>query len=326
MPPVNPAPLAPLIAVVPATCGLCGSDKHRPYATSQDYEYGTCRNSWTFVECLECRTVYLNPRPAPDTLSTIYPANYYAYNYDQRINAVARWAKERLDRRMLAWVVQQLGRPLRSYCDVGCGNGRYLEAMARSGVPRDRIYGVELDDTVVARLCAAGFRVECATIETARTLPDGGLDLMTLFSVLEHVSEPRAILGRAAALLAPGGLFVAEVPNLRSLNGRLFRDRYWGGYHTPRHWNLFTIEALTAAAERVGLRVKTFRRTTGHAFWLYSLHHYLRYERQWDRLGKMLHPATCLPGVAVATAVDLVRARLGGETDNMLVVIERPGH
>ena len=141
--------------------------------------------------------------------------------------------------------------------------------------------------------------------------------------MLEHVSSPAAVLTRAARLLAPGGLLVAEVPNPRSLNARLFRHRYWGGYHTPRHWNLFTLGALSSAASRAGLSLRAFRRTTGHAFWLFSLHHYLRYRLGWDRLARWLHPARCLPGVAVATAVDLVRARFGGETDNMLVVLER---
>jgi hypothetical protein len=145
-----------------------------------------------------------------------------------------------------------------------------------------------------------------------------------MFSVLEHVAEPGRLLARTRDLLHPGGLVVAEVPNPASLNARWFRDRYWGGYHTPRHWNLFRLDALRETAARVGLQLRTYRRTTGHAFWLFSLHHYLRYERGWHRLGQVLHPARCLPGVAVATAVDLVRARLGGETDNVLVVLERP--
>lgn len=305
-------------------CGICGADRHRPYASSADYEYNTCRNEWTFVECLDCGTVYLNPRPAADTLSTIYPANYYSYNYDQRINALAVRAKEWLDRRMLAWIVGLLGRSPRTYLDVGCGNGRYLEAVASLGTPRGQIYGLELDAAVVERLRGAGFQVELATLERAVSLPEGRIDLITLFSVLEHVASPAAVLERAARLLAPGGLLVAEVPNPRSTNARLFRNRYWGGYHTPRHWNLFTLEALSSSAARAGLSLRTYRRTTGHAFWLFSLHHYLRYERGWERLARWLHPARCLPGVAVATAFDLVRARWGGETDNTLVVFERP--
>ena len=314
---------APLIAVEGAICGICGASRHRPYAVSADYEYQTCRNEWTFVECLDCGTIYLHPRPAAGTLATIYPANYYSYAYDQRINAVARRAKDWLDRRRLVWMLGLLGRPLRAYLDVGCGNGRYLEAVATLGTPHDRIYGLELDAGVVDRLRSAGFKVERATLEDA-ALPEGHFDLITLFSVLEHVSSPRALLERAAALLAPGGLLVAEFPNPRTTNARWFRDRYWGGYHTPRHWNLFTVESLAAAAAPSGLRLKTLCRTTGHAFWLFSLHHYVRYRLGWDRLGRLLHPGICLPGVALATAVDLVRARFGGETDNVLVILERP--
>jgi SAM-dependent methyltransferase len=320
---IDPPASAPLVPVQPARCGLCDADDSRPYAVSVDYEYGTCRNEWHFVECAACGTIYLNPRPAPEALPVIYPPNYYSYNYDQQINRVARAAKTWLDRRTLSWLMAQLNVPLQAYCDVGCGNGRYLHAIAARGIPRNRIYGTELDGEVVRRLVAEGFRVERSTLEEARDLPEGGIQLMTMFSVLEHVAEPWRLLQKVRTILAPGGLLVAEVPNPRSLNARWFRDRYWGGYHTPRHWNLFAIDALSAAAVRAGMRVKTFRRTTGHAFWLFSLHHYVRFELRWESLGRLLHPATCLPGVALATAFDLLWAGAGGETDNVIVVLER---
>ncbi len=314
---------APLVPVEAAACGLCGGVESRPHTVSFDYEYATCRNQWRFVQCTACETIYLNPRPAAAALAVIYPSNYYSYNYDQQINPVARLAKERLDRRTLSWLIGQLSTPLTTYCDVGCGNGRYLRAVAARGIPRERLFGTELDAEVVGQLVAEGFKVERTTLEDARTLPEGGIQLMTMFSVLEHVSEPARLLAKVKTLLAPGGLLAVEVPNPRSINARWFRERYWGGYHTPRHWNLFTLDALAAAGRRAGLRVKTFRRTTGHAFWLFSLHHYVRYELGWDRVGRLLHPATCLPGVALATALDLIWARAGGDTDNVLVVLER---
>jgi SAM-dependent methyltransferase len=323
MPRSDPTASAPLVPVQPARCGLCDADDSRPYAVSADYEYGTCRNEWRFVECAACGTIYLNPRPAPEALPVIYPPNYYSYNYDQQISWLARTAKSWLDRRTLTWLIGQLNAPLQAYCDVGCGNGRYLRSIAARGIPHEHIYGTELDGEVVRRLVAEGFQVERSTLEEARGIPQGGIQLMTMFSVLEHVAEPWRLLQKARTILAPGGLLVAEIPNPRSLNARWFRNRYWGGYHTPRHWNLFAIDALSAAAGRAGLRVKTSRRTTGHAFWLFSLHHYVRFELGWDSVGRLLHPATCLPGVALATAFDLLRARAGRETDNLIVVLER---
>ena len=318
----GPFPHAPRIATHTVSCDLCGSADADAYADSYDYEYGTCSNTWRFVRCRGCGNVYLNPRPDRDTIAAIYPPNYYSYNFDQQIHPIARAAKAWLDRGRFRWIRRQLRVPLEAYLDVGCGNGRYLRVMAAAGLARDRIYGTELDEQVVASLRAEGFNARHGLFEEIADLPESFFQLVTFFSVLEHVSQPLAVLGRARALLAPGGVVLCEVPNIRSWNAQLFKDRYWGGYHTPRHWNLFSAETFTRAVETLGFRVRTLQRGTGHAFWMYSFHHYVRYHLGWERLGRWLHPSTCLPGLAVVTAMDLVRARLGRETDNTVFVLE----
>lgn len=318
----SPLPNAPQIATQPVTCDLCGSDDAEHYADSYDYEYGTCSNRWRFVRCVHCGNVYLNPRPHRDTIATIYPPNYYSYNFDQQIHPIARAAKAWLDRGRFKWMQRQLSVPLTAYLDVGCGNGRYLRVMADAGLRRDHVYGTELDEGVVRSLRAEGFNTRQGLFEEITDLPESFFQLVTFFSVLEHVPRPLAVLGRARSLLAPGGIVLCEVPNVRSWNGRLFRDRYWGGYHTPRHWNLFSAETFARAIEPLGFRVRTIKRGTGHAFWMYSFHHYVRYHLRWERLGRWLHPSTCLPGLAVVTAMDLVRARLNQETDNTVFVLE----
>ena len=67
---------------------------------------------------------------------------------------------------------------------------------------------------------------------------------MTMFHVIEHVADPPRVAERVARWLAPGGVFAVETPNLESLDARLFRERYWGGYHFPRHWHLYPFRGL----------------------------------------------------------------------------------
>lgn len=318
----SPFPDAPEIPTQPVACDLCGSADAEPYAESYDYEYGSCSNRWRFVRCDKCDNVYLNPRPHRDAIATIYPPNYYSYNFDQQIHPIARAAKAWLDRGRFRWIRRQLDVPLDAYLDVGCGNGRYLRVMADSGLERRNVYGTELDEKVVTALCAEGFSARHGLFEEIGDLPESFFQLVTFFSVLEHVPQPLSVLGRARSLLAPGGIVLCEVPNVLSWNARIFQDRYWGGYHTPRHWNLFSAETFTRAVEPLGFRVRTIKRTTGHAFWMYSFHHYVRYHRGWDRIGRWLHPSTCIPGLAAVTAMDLVRARLGQETDNTIFILD----
>jgi SAM-dependent methyltransferase len=306
-------------------CPVCGGLKHTAFASGFDYELLTCANEWHFVQCADCHHVWLNPRPAVAELGVIYPPTYYAYNYG-KISPIARRAKEMLDRRKIARIVQSCDRDPRAYLDIGCGDGRFLKVMERLGVPRSGLYGLELDQAVVGRLHDAGFPgVFCERVEDATGIPEGGVDLITMFHVIEHVDNPATVVRRIHDWLSPGGVFALETPNLDSLDARLFHKTYWGGYHIPRHWNLFTPETISHLLTDSGLEVLGVGFQTGHSFWMYSLHHVLRYGAgSRPRLGQLFDPIRSLLGIAAFTGFDIFRGAVGAKTSAMLVIARKP--
>jgi 2-polyprenyl-3-methyl-5-hydroxy-6-metoxy-1,4-benzoquinol methylase len=314
----------PIIATeaVPA-CAVCGGTATREYARGYDYELRTCANEWVFVQCAACAHVWLNPRPALDTLGVIYPPHYYAYDYETRIGAVARWGKSVLDSRKLGSILARSGREPRTYIDIGCGSGRYLRAMAARGLARRDIHGLELDRRVVDTLAAEGFSVACERAETA-TIAPGSIDLATMFHVLEHVDAPDRVIARVATWLSPGGVVAIETPNLDSLDRRLFADRYWGGYHIPRHWHLFTEATLSQLLTNAGLEPIETLYQTGHSFWMYSMHHWLRYSgHPYPRLARVFDPFSNVVPLTAFTMFDVARATLGARTSAMLMLARR---
>ena len=56
---------------------------------------------------------------------------------------------------------------------------------------------------------------------------------------------------------------------------RLFKRRYWGGYHIPRHFNLFSERALLALCSAAGLEHLGTRYTPQPIHWAWSVHHWL---------------------------------------------------
>jgi 2-polyprenyl-3-methyl-5-hydroxy-6-metoxy-1,4-benzoquinol methylase len=317
---------APLIEVeeVP-NCPVCGETSYQQHAVGFDYELLTCRNPWRFVRCDECGHVWLNPRPAVSTLQTIYPPHYYAYNYRQQINAVAVRGKELLDRLKMRLILRFLPAAPRSYLDIGCGDGRFLKVMESHGVSREHNCGLELDERVVHSLAEKGYRVFCERAETCERIEAASLDLVTMFHVIEHVDAPAVLTRKVADWLAPGGIFAVETPNLDSLDARWFKQRYWGGYHIPRHWSLFTPSSLARLLEDAGLEIVGLKYQTGHSFWMYSLHHRLRYgARPRPGLAKLFNPLRGLPMLMLFTAFDRFRAMLGFRTSSMLMLARRP--
>lgn len=307
-------------------CPVCDGDRYATHAVAFDYELLTCANPWRFVRCAGCEHVWLHPRPAVSTLPVIYPPTYYSYHYEDEIHPVAVRAKAFLDARKLRGVLSALPRAPRSYLDVGCGSGRFLRQMHRLGVPRDHVYGLELDGAVLAPLAAEGYRVFAERVEECRGIPEASLDLVTMFHVIEHVADPAAVVERIASWLAPGGVLAVETPNVDSLDAKLFARTFWGGYHVPRHWNLFRPETLARLLRERGLEVVSTRYETGHSFWMYSLHHWLRYAgRPWPRAARLFDPFRSVPLLAAFTGLDRLRAMLGRRTSAMLVLARKRG-
>ncbi|MHC4447437.1 MAG: class I SAM-dependent methyltransferase [Planctomycetota bacterium] len=305
-------------------CPVCGGDAFDPHAVGFDYELLTCRNVWRFVRCRTCTHLWLNPRPAIASLPVIYPPHYYAYDYEDRINPIAVRGKQMLDGLKLRSILRHLPRPPRSYLDVGCGSGRFLKAMERRGVPRPCNYGLELDENVVCRLRESGYQAICARVEACDEIPDNQIDLITMLHVIEHVDDPGSVIRKVAQWLAPDGVLAIETPNVESWDARLFRRGLWGGYHIPRHWNLFGPSTLSRLLADNGLQVFRTRYQTGHSFWMYSFHHWLRYKARPRRtLASMFDPFKGLPLLVLFTALDKARAGLGFKTSSMLLLARK---
>lgn len=134
--------------------------------------------------------------------------------------------------------------------EVGCGTGAVIAAIARSGLGR-RHAGVDLADPgphrdpEAAGLALGGF--------DGRRLPfaDGDFDLVFASHVLEHVPEPRALLGEMARVSARW--IYVEVPcelHLRTNRRDLQQSLDIG------HINAYTPESLRLLVETSGLGVK----------------------------------------------------------------------
>ena len=158
-----------------------------------------------------------------------------------------------------------------------------------------------------------------------RSMGGPELDPITMFHVIEHVDDPGAVVDRVARWLTPGGIFAMETPNVESLDARIGRRTFWGGYHIPRHWNLFTPATAKRLLEDRGLEVIDIRYQSGHSFWIYGMHHRLRYGNpQLPKLARWFNPFRNLPMLALVTGFDRIRAALGMKTSAMLIIARKP--
>jgi SAM-dependent methyltransferase len=270
--PVSPARGTPL-RLESVQCGLCRHEMGQPIAVGEDFEYRSSPDTFLAVRCSECGLVYLNPRPSLSELHRIYPPEYHAYDFSPARYGLAYWVRRRLEaRRVLDWC-RGLGSDAR-ILDVGCGDGFHLGILRDFGGPTWRLEGVEPDAHAAETARRAGLQVHQGVIQNL-PLPASQYDLVLLIATLEHVDDPLAVLTSVRSLLRPGGRVGVVTDNIETLDFRLFGKRHWGGYHFPRHWNLFDWNTLRALALRSGLEVEKIGTILSPVNWVYSIRNLL---------------------------------------------------
>jgi 2-polyprenyl-3-methyl-5-hydroxy-6-metoxy-1,4-benzoquinol methylase len=261
------------LALVATRCAICGTDTGEPIGVGEDFEFRTSPDTFVAMRCSACSLVYLNPRPAESEFARIYPANYHAFDFTPEQFGFVYKVRRRLEaRRALSWC-HDLPADAR-ILDVGCGDGFHLKLLKDFGRPGWTLEGIDLDERAVAAAKANGLNVRHAAVESAGLLA-ASYDLVLLIMTIEHVADPRGLLASIRDLLKPGGRVVIVTDNTGSLDFRLFHGRHWGGYHFPRHWNLFDKRSLASLAERVGLEPSRIRTAMSPVNWVYSIRNLL---------------------------------------------------
>lgn len=148
-----------------------------------------------------------------------------------------------------------------SIVDVGCGDGRAVGLWARD---RGCDYlGLDVAETAVSKTRAHGLRAERIDDANALPLASGGTPVVTAIEVLEHLVDPLAASVEIRRVLAPGGWFIASVPNAAywirrvelGLLGRFNPYGHDASVSEPwidPHVRFFTRATLRAMTERAG--------------------------------------------------------------------------
>ena len=192
------------------------------------------------VRCRSCQLVFLSKQPEG------FEAALYAY-YKERMT----WSRDELYSELTTQRYMDLIRGFekrvsgRKAIDVGCGQGQFVEAMQRSGW---NILGIDMSEPAIDVCCRFGLPARVLDVFSSELEP-GSFDLVTMFEVIEHVSQPARFIRRAYELLRPGGVFYLTTPNFDCLDRRILGVE-WSVIHSE-HLIYFTPVTLAACASRV---------------------------------------------------------------------------
>jgi 2-polyprenyl-3-methyl-5-hydroxy-6-metoxy-1,4-benzoquinol methylase len=204
------------------------------------------------AHCAECGLDVTTPQPAAEEIASYYPTGYYGAVEQRRFPQIVETLQNALYtlrvREVEAVANSEPGRVL----DVGCGRGELLQEFRRRGW---EVQGTELSEQAASHARQTlNIPVTIGSLETIH-FPANHFDAVTLWHVLEHVENPRALLAEINRILKPDGVLLVSVPNFGSLEARVSKDK-WFHLDIPRHVTHFSDATLEEALNEIGLDVR----------------------------------------------------------------------
>lgn len=234
------------------SCNICSSCNYFILFQSDDIRY-RLKGEFNVVKCKECGLIYVNPRPKINKMPDYYPSRYDPYQreeipYKNRIFYLAskyilffyRYIFENHTNNI---VPPKNGKLL----DIGCGNGAYLEERASEGWD---VWGTDISYAAVEKARGIGLNVFCGSLEDLK-FPDEFFDMVTMNHSLEHIHDPASCIREVNRILKHDGILIITLPNIESLEARLFRQ-HWDGLDIPRHLYHFSSRTISLLVNKNG--------------------------------------------------------------------------
>jgi len=233
-----------------ASCAICHTDGARFFLEGADRLFGHVPGRFRLYRCSACGCIFQHPMPESSEIPAFYPVGYW-------------WEEGRGQAAGLGGIVARLEKAYREFVamdhvrfvercarrgpasgrellDVGCGGGTFLHLARRRGFVA---HGLDASTQAVS-VAKKQYGLDVRQGDMASNAWKGHrFDFITMFHVVEHLTDPLKAFGFAAAHLKPGGSLILQVPNVDSIQARLF-GAAWHGLDVPRHIINFTADGL----------------------------------------------------------------------------------
>lgn len=266
-------------------CPMCGSGSSAVVASGRDIEYRTSAQIFNFVECKSCKLLYLNPRPVVEETSKIYPKTYHSTNVNSPLHSDSKVDKtrERLDKNRCKTILSLL-RPGDTVFDIGCGDARILQVFKKFA-PKDlNLVGIDInvDKKFIEIMRQQGITIIDSYFEDFDMRNMDNIKVVIMNELIEHLWNPSLCLEKISKGVKSGTYLSIETPDIACVSRKIFPRKDWGGYHFPRHLQIFSKKNLRYYLEKNGFEILEHYNILSPSFWIITCRNVLglnSYER-----------------------------------------------
>ena len=233
--------------------------------------------------CKSCGHIQIHPIPTLTEEKKFYDDNKQEKNLNIKHSIDEIKKKSMSDTNRRVKFVSKLVKKNEKILEIGSGYGLFLEGMKKRG---QNVIGIEIskEKREIAKKITKAQILDINILEKKIKIPK--VDVIVLFHVLEHISEPVKFLKNLRNMLKMNGRIVVEVPNHNDHQLQLnkkYREFYW----QRAHIHYFTPKIFQKVLEESGFstEVKGIQR--------YSIENFFN----WKLIGKpqLDNPIFCLP-------------------------------
>lgn len=242
-------------------CPVCKGGKYEILKTECGDRLHGYPGVWGINKCGDCGLSYTNPQVDKEDVVNYYPKTYAPYNFGREL-------RENILGKILRRIVMspyylRYGNPdvliapfgESRMLEIGCGSGSFLRKMSQIGWICS---GIDISQFAVerSRKNMPTANISLSSLENYQS--ESKFDLVAMSHVLEHFSDPLESLKKSFNLLSKGGLIYIAVPNIDSLEARIF-GKYWIGLDLPRHMVHFSENVISKQLRICGFDVLSIR-------------------------------------------------------------------
>lgn len=184
--------------------------------------------STNLVECKECGLEYFIPAE---------PGNSEFYNHltssSSKYYSTEKWDFDK---------ASEYIKPRLTVLDIACGSGAWLKIAKRQGAD---VYGIDTNPAAVEIGQRENIDIACKSLEDFSPNNKGRFDLVTIFQIVEHLTELQNFIKNAKDCLKPGGLLIVTVPNKLRIARSDFEPLDCPPHHLSR-WTERQLEVLSS--------------------------------------------------------------------------------
>ncbi len=221
---------------VMVSCPACGSD---------NYIKKYIKDSFNYVECVECETMYINPRPSPELLEWCYQEseshrywNKYVYPSTENVRR-KKLMVPRVDR--LISILSKYNHNANALLEVGAGFGSFCAELITRNIFR-KVVAIELNHDYANSCREKGIEIIEMPIELIDHDKTGYFDVIVSFETIEHLFSAKDFIMQCSKMLKPDGFLILTCPNGKGFDFTVLKEKcnsmnYW-------HLNYFNTNSI----------------------------------------------------------------------------------